>query len=170
MVTLFGSNLPEATVVAGIELGGLLATPANALTTDANGNLRAEVTVPELDIGTHSAELEIGGWSFIADFTVFPAESDDELPIAGAFAPLGSNLLWAAHFSNATKEWSVYDPSGSFAPNQLPTPTGVAPTSIGELTDVLPGTIYYVSVNGDQTVTLGNSSRSLTAGTNTVVW
>ena len=72
MVTLLGSNLPKATVVASIEIGGLLVTPATAPTTDANGNLRAEVTVPGLDIGTHFAELKVGGWSFSAAFLVSP--------------------------------------------------------------------------------------------------
>ena len=170
VVTLIGSNLPEATVVTSIEIGGLLVTPTTAPTTDANGNLRTEVTVPGLDIGTYAADLKIGGRTISVAFSVFPWESDGELPVSRAFAPLGGNLLWAAHFNNDTKEWSVYDPSGSFSPNQLPTPTGVTPTSIGELTNVVPGEIYHVSVKEDQTVTLGRSSRSLTAGINPVVW
>ena len=95
-----------------------------------------------------------------------------EQPVAEALSPLGDNLKWVAHFSNATKKWSVYDPSGTFTVDDLVVP-GVNkpdPASIEELTTVSRGKIYSVSVENGGTAALGGKDRVLTAGVNAVVW
>ena len=65
-----------------------------------------------------------------------------------ALAPLGDSLLWVASFNNSTKGWSLYDPSGSFEPESLGIPPESA-SSIGALTHLQPGTVYYFNLNRD---------------------
>ena len=93
-------------------------------------------------------------------------------PLAEAFAPLGSNLLWVAYFKSETQSWLVYNPSGSFSPDQLQTPFGPPdPSSIGELTHMVAGNIYTLAVDQGQSVTLGGKPRNLTTGVNYfLVW
>ena len=104
--------------------------------------------------------------------TPVPALPAGEQPVAEALSPLGDNLRWAAHFSNATKTWAVYDPTGTFTVDDLVVPGGNKPdpASIGELTTVSKGKIYSVSVKDGGTAALGGRDRSLDAGVNTVVW
>ena len=85
---------------------------------------------------------------------------------------MGDNLKWVAHFSNATKKWAVYDPTGTFTVDDLVVPGGNKPDpeSIEELTVMSKGQIYSVSVRDGGTATLGGRDHSLAAGVNTVVW
>ena len=85
---------------------------------------------------------------------------------------MGDNLKWVAHFSNATKQWAVYDPTGTFTVDDLVVPGGNKPDpeSIEELTVMSKGKIYSVSVKDGATATLGGRDHSLAAGVNTVVW
>ena len=93
-------------------------------------------------------------------------------PVVGDLAPLGSNLLWVAHFSNETKEWSVYDPSGAFEPGQLPLAGQEAPdaSDIRELSALMPGQIYSFMMDEAQNAELGGVSRSLPAGLSWMLW
>ena len=75
--------------------------------------------------------------------------------VGTAFAPLGSNLQWALHFDNAAQEWLGYNPK---------TP------SVGTLNQLVPGQVYWIGLEEDQTVDLGGGSRSLKAGLNQIVW
>ena len=75
-------------------------------------------------------------------------------------APLGDNLQWVAHFDNRTKEWSVFDPSGSFSPDLLPlvgqsTPD---PSDINELSKLLSGEIYWVLLKEPQSAVIDGVS------------
>ena len=94
--------------------------------------------------------------------------------MATAFAPLGSNLLWVAHFDNATRQWSVYDPNGFFSPDLLLLAPGMStptPAEIGALTHSVSGKLYWVKVSQEQTVTLQGATRTLYAeGLNPVSW
>ena len=94
-------------------------------------------------------------------------------PIETALAPLGANLLWAAHSDNATQEWSVYDHSGTFSPDALPNPQGGPvpdASSIAPLTHLAPKKIYWLVVSRDQSVELQGRSLTLHAGSNPIVW
>ena len=104
--------------------------------------------------------------------TATPEPEPVENPVAADLAPLGNNLLWVAHFDNATKEWSVYDPSGTFSPDLLPLVGQDVPdaSAIGELSALVPRQIYWLMVSDAQTAVLGGVSRNLVSGLNGVPW
>ena len=85
--------------------------------------------------------------------------------IAAQLAQLGSNLQWAAEFDDATKSWSVYDPSGTFDESRdaMRIPHGFQPA---ELTILRNGQIYWIAVS--QNASLGESE--LLAGINQMIW
>ena len=92
-------------------------------------------------------------------------------PVAETLAPMEDSLLWTAHFDNESKEWSVYDPSGTFTPESLPTPPGVpAPnlTEIGSLTRLYPGKLYWFAVSEDLRFLWVGRSHALTSGVNLI--
>ena len=96
-----------------------------------------------------------------------------EDPVASDLAPLGDNLLWVAHYNNATGEWSIYDPSGTLSPEVLPLPPGQSTEDLGPLaaiSQLVPGQIYWLNVKEAQTAVLGGKSRPLGAGLNPVPW
>lgn len=100
--------------------------------------------------------------------TATPAPEPPESPVLAELAPLGDNLLWAAHYDNATGQWSVYDPSGTFSPEMLPLPPGQSAegiTSFLSINRLVPGQIYSLMVREDQTAVLGGVSRTLRGGT-----
>ncbi len=104
--------------------------------------------------------------------TATPEPEPAENPVAADLAPLGDNLLWVAHFDNITKEWSVYDPSGTFSPDSLPLVGQDVPdaSSIGELSALVPRQIYWLMMSDAQTAVLGGVSRTLVSGLNGVPW
>ena len=73
--------------------------------------------------------------------------------VATGLAPLGDNLQWVLHFDNAAQQWQSHSP---------------AAPSAGTLTELVPGRIYWIGVNADQTAVLGGVSRTLMAGLNQV--
>ena len=96
-----------------------------------------------------------------------------ELPIARDLAPLGDNLLWVAYFDNRTKQWSVYDHSGTFAPDKLPLPPGETvpeASDVGPLTELAVKNIYWIALNEAQTVQVGSQNQTFSAGANFIAW
>ena len=92
-------------------------------------------------------------------------------PVAETLAPMEDSLLWTAHFDNESKEWSVYDPSGTFTPESLPTPPGVPVpnlTEIGSLTRLYPGKLYWFAVSEDLRFLWVGRSHALTSGVNLI--
>ena len=173
VVSVSGTNFPGLTAVSGIEIGGVSVIPATPYSTTTEGAFSASVVVPRLDVGTYHFVVTVGGRSSTAAFSVVESPTTTGEPVAAALAPLGSNLLWVAYYDNATKQWSVYDPSGAFSPDLLILPPGQAvpsPSEIGALTHVVPRKIYWMNISRDQTVTLGGAVRTLTAGANSVSW
>ena len=126
-----------------------------------------------LSFGTHTVQVTVGDLTISAPLTVAPsAPVASGMPVAQAFAPLGSNLRWVAFYDAEMRTWPVYDPSGSFSPDQLVLPFAAPDSSsIRDLTHIFAGEIYFVAVEQPQTVTLGGRSRTFSvAGANQVVW
>ena len=92
--------------------------------------------------------------------------------IVSALSALGNNLRWVAYFDNATKSWSLYDPSGTFTVGQLPGFLGPPQSlsSYSPLTQVISGRSYYLNVGRDVDVEIGGKTYELTAGTNLKSW
>ena len=94
-------------------------------------------------------------------------------PLEPDIQPLGDNLLWVAHFDNATKEWLVFDRSSTFSPDLLPVPSFLIPTDlaqVGFLDALKAGEAYYFAVSQAVNITLGEKSRQLDQGVSLVVW
>lgn len=98
------------------------------------------------------------------------------LPIALELAPLGDNLQWVAFFDNRTQGWSIYDPSGTFTIDALIpiSPPGLTipeeTTDLSALTELVPGSLYLVSVVEWQDPVLGGEIIPLVPGVNYVAW
>ena len=171
-VTITGSNLPASTPVTQIRIGGRAAGPGAV--TGPDGSFSAEVRVPiTLSFGTHVVQVTVGDRTISVPLTVAPsAPVFGGTPVAQAFAPLGSNLRWVAFYDSEVQDWLLYDPNGTFSPDQLVTPTGSPdPNTAGSLTHMEAGQVYQVAVTNTQTVSLGGRSRSLTGGGyNFVLW
>ena len=84
-----------------------------------------------------------------------PPPSGEPVPLHRGLEPLGFNLQWVLHFDENTQEWLSYDPD-----------TPLSST----LDRLVPGQVYWLGVEEDQTVVLGGISRTLKAGLNQVVW
>ena len=83
-----------------------------------------------LSFGTHTVQVTVGDLTISAPLTVAPsAPVASGTPVAQAFAPLGSNLRWVAFYDSEAQDWLLYDPHGTFSPDQLVTPAG-RPTQI----------------------------------------
>ena len=171
-VTITGSNLPASTPVTQIRIGGRAAGPGAV--TGPDGSFSAEVRVPiALSFGTHVVQVTVGDRTISVPLTVaLSAPVFGGTPVAQAFAPLGSNLRWVAFYDSEVQDWLLYDPNGTFSPDQLVTPTGSPdPNTAGSLTHMEAGQVYQVAVTNTQTVSLGGRSRSLTGGGyNFVLW
>ena len=173
VVSVTGTNFPGLATVSRIEIGGVSVIPATPYSTTADGAFTASVVVPRLDVGTYHCVVTVGDRSSTATFSVVESATTAGEPVAAALAPLGDNLLWAAYYDNATKQWSVYDPSGTFSPDLLLLPPGQSVpsrSSIGALTHLVPGKVYGLYLTRDETVTLRGTARTLTAGINSVSW
>ena len=106
--------------------------------------------------------------------TLAPAQTaTPALPIAVDLAALGDNLLFVTYFDNRTQGWMVYDPSGTFTPDQLPIPPQASvpdESEIGALTELVSKTIYNIKVREDQTVPVNGNPFTFYAGTNPILW
>ena len=131
----------------------------------------AVFTLPVNDTGstrsyTVTADSTDIAEDLVTDVAVSPTPEPDPAPVpqpgatttvavATGLAPLGDNLQWVLRFDNATQQWQSHSP---------------AAPSAGTLTELVPGRIYWIGVNADQTAVLGGVSRTLMAGLNQVVW
>ena len=105
--------------------------------------------------------------------TATPTPEPDLPPIAVTLAPLADNLIWVAHYDNATQGLFVFDPSGTFSPDELPLPPGVSvddPSAIAPLTEIVAGKIYWIMVSREQTVQLGSQNVNIMSGLNFLSW
>ena len=70
-------------------------------------------------------------------------------PVAAALETLAGNVKWIAYRDLQTNTWSVYDPNGSFTPDQLGYGPALTPSasSIRTLTHLIPHEQYIVSVS-----------------------
>ena len=105
--------------------------------------------------------------------TPTPTPEPDKPPIAVTLAPLGDNLIWVAHYDNATQGWSTYDPIGTLTPDELPLPPGGSvpdPSAIGSLTELITGKIYWIMAGKEQTVQLGSQDLNIKSGLNFLGW
>ncbi len=179
IVTISGGNFPSLGGVPFIEFGGVSVLPRTFSQTGANGSFSTTLHIPHVGPNRHSVRVSLGNQTASVSFIVEPFESTATLhsgepqpegePVASALASLGGNLLWIAHFDPQNRGWTVYDPSGTFSPDQLTLPGGQPPpsrSSIGSLTRLIPGGIYHLRVTTNADI----NGKPLYTGTNLLAW
>ena len=145
IVTITGSNFPASTPVTQIRIGGVAVPGAG---TGADGSFSTGVMVPiALDIGTHFVQVTVGGQTTTALLTVAPSvqpPAASGMPVAEAFAPLGSNLRWVAFFDAEVQDMVALRPQRHLFTHGVGDPVRVArPKYHSEfLTHIESGEIY----------------------------
>lgn len=158
-----GFTLYESQIT--VKIGSLsVAVPAGT-NTDGEGALNdLTVTVPSLDAGVYTVQLQVGGSGgtvAIGEVTVLDDDSFGEADLPEALEALGENLVRVFHFNNANKTWSFYDPRPEFA-------------ELNTLSGLSNGQSYWILVNESQNVTLNAKAQTLTCLNgecwNAIVW
>ncbi len=168
-VTITGIDFNSFIQVNSLTIGPeRIADPAK-IYTDLNGKLTVNATIPKLDAGTQPISIQVGGKIYTLTFTVTgttstvsssqPATIPNPItyPLNSQLSPLGANLIRIFHFSNATKEWSFYDPKSDIAP-------------YATLTELVIGKAYWIKVKRAQATVIGGTYRDLFQGWNLVAW
>ena len=123
-VTVAGTDFEPGSPVGAVSFGGVTASPNPSVTVDSLGSFYATIVVPDVAAGSYNLTMTVGTLSASASFTVEAPPSGPTVPpgspIITTLAPLAGNLQWVAYFDNATKSWSLYDPTGTFNPGLLP--------------------------------------------------
>ncbi len=175
-VAISGSDFASGSPVSRVTIGGIQVSASASV--GANGRFSTSLQVPSLGPGSHIVSVTAGSDTASSSFTVL-AEVVEARPvvspsaqIVSALSALGNNLRWVAYFDNATKSWSLYDPSGTFTVGQLPGFLGPPQSlsSYSPLTQVISGRSYYLNVGRDVDVEIGGKTYELTAGTNLKSW
>ena len=147
--TVSGEGFKSFVPVKSVMVGALEVTPSPRPSTDSQGMMSFDITIPGLDTGIQTVEVQVGQTTASTGFTV--AESGvtagDITPAAQAVENLGDNFVRAFHFNNDTKEWAFYDPM-------------VAEDST--LQNFITGETYLMLVSSTTEVILNNKTRNLT--------
>jgi hypothetical protein len=148
-VTLKGEGFKRFTTVKTLEVGDADVTPSPKPFTDADGKMTVTFLIPGSDSGVQTVEVDVGGVTASAGFTVEsttappPGGPAPSAPIAVDTAlktPLGADFTRAFNFNNQTKVWSFNDPRPEF-------------TAINTLKEVMGGQVYWVNVANDKSIT-----------------
>ena len=146
-VTVDGEGFKSFVPIALVRVGSLDVTPSPKPSTDGNGMMSFDVTIPGLDVGIQTIEVNVGQTTASTGFTVTESgvNPGDIRPVAEGLAELGDNLDVIWHFNNDSKTWTFYDgQEGS------------------TLTHVITGETYLILVKGSVEVILNRDTRSLT--------
>ena len=169
-VTLGGTDFVPGSQVGAVSFGGVSASPAPPVTVDSLGSFYATIVVPDVSAGSYNLTMTVGSDSVSASFTVQGAPSGPVVPpgspIINTLAPLSGNLQWVAYFDNATKSWSLYDPTGTFNPGLLPFFLG-PPTDISAyapLTSINTDHSYHWNLQRAATVKLSSKDYEFPEG------
>ena len=146
-VTVMGEGFKSYVPVKSVMVGALEVTPAPRPSTDSQGMMEFDITIPGLDNGIQTVEVIVGQTTASTGFTVMPSgvSAGDITPAAEAVENLGDNFVVAWHFNNDTKSWSFYDGmEGS------------------DLDNLITGESYLIQVAATVEVILNNDTRNLT--------
>ena len=159
VIGVTGEGFKAFVPVQSVHVGSIEVTPSPAPSTNDQGMLDFEITIPGLDNGIQTVEVEVSGTTASVGFTVMPSgvAAGDITASAKAVENLGENFVIAWNFNNDTKTWSFYDgEEGS------------------DLDNFITGETYLILITSDIEAILNNRTRNLTCvgGNcwNVVVW
>ena len=153
-ISVSGEGFKQYVPVSSVKVGSIEVTPSPRPSTNAQGMMEFDITIPGLDSGIQTVEVMVGGTTASTGFTVTPASLiGASTPVAQALEPLGDNLDSIWHFNNDTKSWTFYDGlEGS------------------DLTHVFTGQTYWIQIKSTQEVILNTETRNLTCSATGNCW
>ena len=160
-VTINGEGFKAFVPVALVKVGTLDVTPAPKPSTDGNGMMSFDVTIPGLDVGIQTIEVNVGRTTSSTGFTVTASgiSAGDITASAEAVEEMGDNFVRAFNFNNDTKTWTFYDPAAGDA---------------STLQNFITGESYWILIKATQEVILNRVTRNLTCVDgncwNQIVW
>ena len=110
-VTISGEGFKSYVPVDEVKVGSIEVTPAPKPSTDSQGMMSFDITIPGLDVGIQTIEVDVGDTTASVGFTVVESgvSAGDITPSAEAVENLGDNFVVAWHFNNDSKTWTFYD-------------------------------------------------------------
>ncbi len=160
-VTISGEGFKAFVPVQSVKVGNIEVTPSPNPSTDGQGMLSFEITIPGLDNGIQTVEVKVSGTTASLGFTVRPSgvSAGDIKASAEAIMNLEENFVRAFNFNNDTKSWTIYSPE--------------APAD-SDLTSFITGESYLILIRESQEVILNGKTRNLTCASdncwNQIVW
>jgi hypothetical protein len=143
-ITITGTGFNSLGTVTTLNIGSASALPSPAPRAGRNGDITAEVVVPLLNAGSYTITMaNSASFSASATFTATAAKvavastADNTEVIFADVIANDDNLVRVWRFSNASQEWSFYDPRPAFADANTLAKTGA-------------GDIVWVNVNAEQ--------------------
>ena len=148
-VTINGEGFKAFVPISSVMIGSLDITPAPKPSTDGNGMMSFTVTIPGLDVGIQTIEVDVGQTTSSTGFTVTESgvNPGDIKEVAAGLEPLGDNFVSVWHFNNDTKMWSFYTP---------------ALEEGNSLSHLITGETYLIRIKSTVEVILNNDTRNLT--------
>ena len=160
-VAVTGEGFKTFVPVSSVKVGAIEVTPSPRPSTDDQGMMTFEITIPGLDNGIQTIEVKVGNTTASKGFTVTPSGvSDGDITEASlAIVNLGDNFVRSFNFNNDTKSWTFYSPEAPDDSTQ---------------TNFITGESYWILIGESQEVILNGKTRNLTcaAGScwNQIVW
>ena len=146
-VTVNGEGFKSFVPISLVRIGALDVTPAPKPSTDGNGMMAFDITIPGLDVGIQTIEVHVGRTTSSTGFTVTESgiNPGDIKAVAPALEDLGDNFVNIWHFNNDTKAWSFYDAQEG-----------------SDLTHLITGETYLMQIKSTVEVILNGDTRNLT--------
>ena len=160
-ITISGEGFKAFVPVQSVKVGNIEVTPSPNPSTDGQGMLGFEVTIPGLDNGIQTVEVKVSGTTASEGFTVRPSgvSAGDIKASAEAIVNLGDNFVRSFNFNNDTKSWTFYSPE---APDDSTQTSFITRES------------YWILIGESQEVILNGKTRNLTCASgscwNQIVW
>ena len=113
-VTVIGHGFKPWSPVQSVRVGTIDLPLEYKTSTDGRGDFKLEIIVPGLDVGPYTIQVEAGGETPSAEFTVTESWVAGPSPhrVDKIIKNLGDNFVRAFHYNTHICEWTVYDPEG----------------------------------------------------------
>ena len=148
-VTVIGHGFKPWSPVQSVRVGTIDLPLEYKTSTDGRGDFKLEIIVPGLEVGPYTIQVEAGGETPSAEFTVTESWVAGPSPhrVDKIIKNLGDNFVRAFHYNTHICEWTVYDPEG---PDK------------SDLFHFFTGEFYWILVKEPAEVRLNRKLRNLT--------
>ena len=161
-ISISGVGFKSFVPVKSVMVGALEVTPSPRPSTDSQGMMTFNITIPGLDVGIQTIEVQVGGTTASVGFTVTTSgvAAGNITESSLAIVNLGDNFVRSFNFNNDTKTWTFYSPEAPDDSTQ---------------TSFITGESYWILIGESQEVILNGKTRNLTCSAagncwNLIVW